>query len=437
MLSQARAAVEHPDGTAPSSTKTRLEDLAIAGGEPAFQEALTVGRPNLPGREVFLRRLEEILDSRILTNGGPYLQEFECQLAAYLQVEHCIAVCNATIGLEIAARALGMEGEVILPSFTFIATAHALEWQRITPVFCDVEPGSHNIDPARLEELITPRTTGIVGVHLWGRPCAIEALEAIAGRRGLHLMFDAAHALGSTYRGRRVGGFGEAEVFSFHATKFVNAFEGGAITTNNARLAERMRSMRGFGVTGPDEVGWIGTNGKMSEVSAAMGLTALESMPELIATNRRNHTAYADALGGLDGLKLTAFDGPEDHNYQYVVLEVDEAQAGLSRDRLAEILRAENVITRRYFTPGCHRSEPYRARDPHAAERLPVTEMLAQRTLALPTGTAIGPDQIAVIGSIMRLALEHAPALQPVAALPRSAMSPARLDSAAPPERRK
>jgi len=405
--------------------KNRFEDLAIAGAAPAFDEALSVGRPNIPGRETFLQRLEGILDSRTLTNNGPWLQEFERKLAETLQVPHCVAVCNATIGLEIAARALGMEGEVILPSFTFIATAHALEWQRITPVFCDVDRRTHTIDPARVEELIGPRTTGILGVHLWGRPCAVEALEEIAGRRGLHLMFDAAHALGSTYRGRRIGGFGEAEVFSFHATKFVNAFEGGAIATRDAALADRLRSMRSFGMAGHEEIQAVGTNGKMSEVSAAMGLTALEHLPELTAVNRRNYVAYQQALSGLAGLELIPFDGSEEYNYQYVVLEIDEEQGGLSRDRLVKVLQAENVLARRYFSPGCHQAEPYRSRDPHAAARLPVTERLTHRTMALPTGTAVGPAEIDMIARILRIALENARRVESDREPVRVAVSPA------------
>ncbi len=383
----------------------RFEDLAIAGAPPAFDEALSVGRPNVPGRAVFLDRLKGILDSRQLTNNGPYLQAFERKLGETLRVPHCVAVCNATIGMEIAARALGMDGEVILPSFTFIATAHALDWQRITPVFCDVDPKTHTLDPRRVEELIGPRTTGIMGVHLWGGACDVDALEEIARRRGLHLLFDAAHALGSTSRGRRIGGFGEAEVFSFHATKFVNAFEGGAITTRDGALASRLRSMRSFGMAGGEEIVSAGTNGKMSEISAAMGLTALEHLPELTAINRRNYDAYRRALAGLPGLGVFSFDDAEDHNYQYVVVEVNEEQGGLSRDRLVQILQSENVIAKRYFFPGCHEAEPYRSRDPRAGERLPVTERLTRSVLALPTGTAVGPAQIETIGQILRIAL--------------------------------
>src|SRR5690349_4944149 len=204
-----------------------LSDLAIFGAPPVFEEPLHVGRPNIGDRERLLARINDMLDRRWLTNNGPFVQELEEKIAAFLGVKHCIAMCNATVGLEIAIRATGMTGEVIVPSFTFIATAHALQWQEITPVFCDIDPRTHNIDPQQVEKLITPRTTGIIGVHVWGRACDVAALEAIAARRRLTLLFDAAHAFGCSYRGRMIGGFGDAEVLSFHATKFFNSFEGG------------------------------------------------------------------------------------------------------------------------------------------------------------------------------------------------------------------
>ena len=211
--------------------KAALEDLAIFGGSPAFAELLHVGRPNIGDRGRLLERIHDLLDRRWLTNNGPYVLEFERQLCQLTGAPHCIVTCNGTVALEIAIRAAGMSQEVIVPAFTFVATAHALQWQGITPVFCDVDPSTHNLDPESVERSITPRTTGILGVHLWGRACRVDELAEIARRHGLKLLFDAAHALGCTHRGRMVGGFGDAEVFSFHATKFVNSFEGGAIVT--------------------------------------------------------------------------------------------------------------------------------------------------------------------------------------------------------------
>lgn len=392
--------------------KLQLKDLAIFGKAPAFAEKVHVGRPNVGNREHLLKRINNMLDRNWLTNNGPYVQDLERRLAEYAGVRHCVAMCNATVALEIAIRAVGLTGEVIVPSFTFIATAHALQWQEITPVFCDIDPRTHDLDPAQVEKMITPRTSGIIGVHTWGRPCDIEYLEAIARRHNLQLLFDAAHAFGCSYKGKSIGGFGRCEVFSFHATKFFNTFEGGAILTNEDVLAEKMSLMRNFGFRGYDNVIYIGTNGKMTEVCAAMGLTSLESVDEFLETNRRNHYAYRRALDGIPGISMISYDERERANYQYVVLEVDERAAGLTRDELVDVLTAENVLARRYFFPGCHRMEPYRSYFPHAALLLPETEKLCRRVMVLPNGTSAEEPMISQICQIIRMAVSNAPAVR-------------------------
>jgi dTDP-4-amino-4,6-dideoxygalactose transaminase len=385
------------------NVKQKLTDLAILGGSLAFQDKLHVGRPNIGDRDRLLERINDMLDRRWLSNNGPFVQELEQKIADMIGVKHCIAMCNATVALEIAVRAAGLTGEVIIPSFTFIATAHALQWQEITPVFCDIDPLTHTINPWRVESLITPRTTAIIGVHVWGQPCNVEALTEIAQKHNLKLMFDAAHAFGCSHKGQMIGNFGEAEVFSFHATKFFNAFEGGAVVTNNDELAAKIRLMKNFGFAGYDNVSYIGTNGKMSEVSAAMGLTSLESLDEFIATNRQNYQQYQKELSDIDGISLFAYDEAEANNYQYVVLEVDESLTQVDRDQFVKILWAENIFARRYFYPGCHRMEPYRSYFPHAGLLLPETERIAKRVLILPTGTAVNPGAISQICQIIRL----------------------------------
>lgn len=388
--------------------KTQINDLAIFGGVPAFAEKLHVGRPNFGDRQHLMKRINEIIDGRWFTNAGPNVKELEEKLARFLGVKHCIAMCNATIALEIAIKALGLKGEIIVPSFTFIATAHAVKWQEITPVFCDIDPATHNLDPRRVEELITPRTTGIIGVHLWGRPCDIDALAEVARRHRLALLFDAAHAFACTYRGRMIGSFGDAEVFSFHATKFFNTFEGGAVTTNDDQLAARIRLMKNFGFAGYDNVIYIGTNGKMSEVCAAMGLTSLESLNDFIDVNRRNYNLYRQELKDTRGIKIIDYDPDQQNNYQYIVLEIDEAATHVSRDELLNILWAENVIARRYFYPGCHRAEPYRTLYPEANANLEATEELGKRVLLLPNGNAVGEREIRGICDVLKLAVAQA-----------------------------
>jgi dTDP-4-amino-4,6-dideoxygalactose transaminase len=383
-------------------TTSRIKDLAIFGGPPAFRDELHVGRPNVGQREAFLERVNDLLDQRWLTNDGPYLKELEQRISQFLNVRHCIAVCNATVGLEIAIKAAGLMGEVIVPSFTFIATAHALEWQQVTPVFCDVDPATHNLDPLRVEKLITERTTGIIGVHLWGRPCDVERLTDIARRHKLKLLFDAAHAFGCSYHGRMIANFGDMEVLSFHATKILNTFEGGAVVTNDDELATKIRLMRNFGFAGYDKVTSLGTNGKMSEVAAAMGLTSLESFEEFVATNYQNYKQYHQELAEAPGISVLPYDEDEKCNYQYIVLEIDEKAMKISRDQLDDILWAENILTRRYFYPGCHRMEPYRTRYAQASLSLPETERLAAKVLCLPTGTAVGQAEISAICQIIQ-----------------------------------
>lgn len=384
-----------------------VQDLAIAGAQPTFQSPLHVGRPNIGNRERLMERINDMLDRRWLSNAGVYVNELEQRLADMLGVEHCIVMCNGTVALEIAIRALGLQGEVIVPSLTFIATAHALQWQQIKPVFCDIDPASCTIETSRIEELITPLTTGIIGVHLWGRPCDTDKLQKIAEDHGLRLLYDAAHALGITSGGKMIGSFGDAEVFSFHATKFINSFEGGAVTTNNAELADRIRLMKNFGFSGNDNVVYIGTNGKMPEVSAAMGLTSLESMEEFIAINHRNYLAYRDGLADIPGISLLPYSEKERTNYQYIVLILSEEIAGIGRDRLIDILQKENVMARRYFYPGCHRMEPYRSLQPQAGLVLPETERLVRQTIVLPTGTDISLKTISEITDILRCAVAH------------------------------
>lgn len=405
--STARRAAPSASTRALHPASIRPSPLAILGGPPAFAVPRHVGRPNIGRREDFLQLVDQMFDRRWLTNRGPLVQTFEQRLEAFSGAKHCITVSNGTTALELMIRGLGLTGEVIVPSFTFIATVHALRITGLTPVFCDVDPATHNINPAEVERLITPATSGILGVHLWGRPCHVDALQEIADRHDLKLMFDAAHAFASSYNGRMVGTLGDAEVYSFHATKFVNTFEGGAVVTNDDALALRIRQLSNFGFGANDFVEMLGTNAKMSEINAAMGLTSLDSMEKIITANRINYAEYRQGLEDIEHLQLIEYDESEAANYQYIIVEVGE-QAPLTRDELITVLHAENVLARRYFSPGCHRMEPYRTEQPDVSERLPHTEMLATSTLALPTGTAVDPSDVRTICRLLTRALTSA-----------------------------
>ena len=375
--------------------------------DPAFTEPLHVGRPNIGDPEEFLRLVQGALDRRWLSNDGPLVRELETRIAERLGVAHCVATTNGTIALEIAIRALGMTGEVIVPSFTFVATPHSLSWQGITPVFADIDPDTHCLDPASVRRLITPRTTGIIGVHLWGRPAPVTELEEIAEEHGLQLMFDAAHAFGVSLGDRMVGSFGRAEVLSFHATKFFNSVEGGAIVTDDADVARTARLMRNFGFAGEDDVVYEGTNGKMTEVCAAMGLANLGALDDVVATNHRNYEAYLRELTGIAGVSLLPIGGEGRSNFQYVVMLVDEDCAA-TREEVLAALRENNVLARRYFWPGCHRMEPYRTLFPDAGANLPQTERVAARVIVLPTGTSVDEDAVRTIARIVRARVEAA-----------------------------
>lgn len=384
--------------------KHGLDDLAEFGGKPAFATPVAVGRPNVGDRAALFGRLTGALDRGWLSNGGPLMREFERRVAEIAGTRHCVATCNATLALQLAIRGTGMRGEVIVPSLTFAASAHAVAWLGLTPVFCDVDPDTGTIDAKHAESLIGPHTSGIMGVHLWARPTAVDDLVEVGERNGLPVIFDAAHALACTWRGRPIGGFGTAEIFSFHSTKFVSSFEGGALVTDDDELAARVVSMRNFGITGVDEISYVGINAKMSEASAAMGLTSLDSLDEFRSHNAVNYAHYRTGLRGIPGVGLLTYDERERNNYQYIIIDVDESVARLDRDSLVAVLQAENVLARRYFYPGCHMMAPYRG-----GERLPHTEALAARTIALPTGTAVGTAEIAEICRLIRFAVANGP----------------------------
>jgi len=378
------------------------KDLAINGALPAFEQPLHVGQPHVADRELFYKYLDKILDRCWLTNNGPVVQKLEQQLADTLQVKYCVAMSSGTLAMELAIRALGLTGEVIIPSYTFIATAHTLQWQGITPVFADIDPDSQTLSPTAVRRAISPQTTGITAVHLWGRPAYVEELQAIADEYNLQLLFDAAHAFGCSHNSQMIGGFGACEVFSFHATKIFNTFEGGAVTTNNTKLAKALRLMRNFGFSGMDSVVMAGTNGKMSEVAAAMGLVNLESFDQLLTVNRHNYEMYKKSFAAVPGVCLMEYDKKERNNYQYVVISIDD-EFPASRDQVIRALQAENILARRYFWPGCHNMQPYCKLYPEAGLRLPNTKKAADRVVVLPTGNQMDEEKIRFIVRLLKV----------------------------------
>lgn len=382
--------------------------LALLGDSPLFPLALHVGAPQLPQIESLLPQLETVLRSGRLSNDGPQVQDFEGELADFLGVKHALAICNGTLAWMLLLKAQGLSGEVIVPSFTFPATVHVLDWLNLKPVFCDVDLISHSLDPQKIESLITPQTSAILGVHLWGNACHVEALEQIARKHRLALFFDAAHALGCRYQGQQVGGFGDAEMFSLHATKFVHSLEGGVIATHSDRLAAEIRRLRNFGYQ-QGQVFSIGLNAKMNELSACIGRHMLQQMPQLLIANQACLNAYQQQLSDLPGITLFQAGPGRDINAQYVVLQVEDSYA-LSRDQLWQVLQAEGVLARRYFYPAVHQSQPYQ--DLYSNLALPVTEKLARQTLVLPTGSQMSQASITKICELLNRLSQPNQALQ-------------------------
>lgn len=387
--------------------KRTVNDFAIFGGQPEFPQPLAVGRPNRLDSDRLLNRIQKILKSGQLTNDGPAVQEFEERVCEHLNVGNCVAVCNGTVALQIMAVAADLTGEVIVPSLTFIATAHALNWIGLTPVFADVDENTHTLCPESVAKCITPRTTAILGVHLWGNPCDTMSLKTLADRHNLRLLFDASHAFGCESNGVPIGNFGDAEAISFHATKVVQAIEGGAVVTNNDEIAAKCRLLRNFGITGFTQIESAGTNGKLNELCATAGLTSLESIETVVAHNRRNLETYEDVLDSIPGLQCATISSADRQNAHYVVVRTGQ-ELGLSRDELLTTIRAEGIFARSYFVPGCHRAAPYVGNSIHTPVALPVTERLLSELMQLPTGLSVSATDIRKIGCVLQNARRHA-----------------------------
>jgi dTDP-4-amino-4,6-dideoxyglucose len=361
---------------------------------------IRVGAPSLGDRRQLHRRLDEILDRAWLTNHGPVEREFEERLCDLVGTRHCIPVANATFGLLLALKALVNDGEVIMPAFTFPAAAHAARFLGLEPVFCDIDPERHHLDPHDVAVQLTERTAGVLAVHLWGRACDTEAIEDVA--EGLPVIYDAAHAFGAVHRGQPVGSNGHCEVFSFHATKYVAAFEGGAIATNDDDLAARLRLLSNYGFAGRDHVVSLGLNAKLSEIHAAMGIVSLDLLPKIKAANVAHLEHYRGELSGIPGIHLrTEADAG---NLSYVVVEIDSESSECTRDGVMAYLRTRGVDTQRYFHPGVNRMEPYLTEQDDRA--LPVTASVCERVLQLPTGLGISEEGVEHVCRSLRQLLD-------------------------------
>ena len=353
------------------------KDFALLGGTATFAEPLPVGQLYFPSWARYRTAMSGVFERRYYTNHGPLVQQLEESLQDFLGVKHAICVTNATIGLIMAAEAMELSGKVLLPSFTFIASAQSLSWTGIEPVFCDVDLLTHQLDISKLDQLIDDRVTGIMGVNLWGSACDPIKLEKYSQTRGLQLYFDSAHAFGCEVDNTKIASFGSVEVFSFHATKILSATEGGCLCTNDDTIASRLRNIRSSYGNGKPVPVVKTSNGRMSEAQAAIALLSLEDFPKNQRKNESLFRAYEEGLKDIPGIKLVIPSGVTQSNYQYLVCEVEEKTFGLSRDSLITVLKAENVNARRYFYPGVHRSVGYLNYLPTYEDNLPITDKLS------------------------------------------------------------
>jgi dTDP-4-amino-4,6-dideoxygalactose transaminase len=342
-----------------------------------------VTQPALPPLEEFIPYLEQIWDSKVLTNGGPFHQQLEQALCEHLGVKHISLFTNATIALITALQALRITGEVITTPYSFVATAHSLLWTGVKPVFIDVDPRNFNLDPDCIEAAITPHTTAIMPVHCYGHPCDVERIERIADTYGLKVIYDAAHAFGVRNARGSILNYGDLSVLSFHATKVFNTFEGGAIICPDAKTKQRIDHLKNFGFV--DEVTVIapGINGKMSEFNAALGLLQLKDIDNAIARRQAIDARYRAALGGLTGIGLLSGSDDVVANYAYFPILVQPGFA-LNRDGLFARLREHGIMARRYFYPLISDFPMYRGLPSAAPALLPTARQAAQQVICLP-----------------------------------------------------
>ncbi|HZG09372.1 MAG TPA: DegT/DnrJ/EryC1/StrS family aminotransferase [Allosphingosinicella sp.] len=363
-----------------------------------------VTKPYLPPLEALLPMLQQIWDTRILSNSGPFHQALERRLEAFLSVPHVSLANNGMIALEIAIEAAGLRGEVITTPYSFVATTHAVKRGQLEPVFVDIWPDDLNIDPGLIEDAITPRTSAIVAVHCYGNPCAVEEIEEIARRRGLTVIYDAAHAFGVTHRGRGLLSWGDYATLSFHATKAFNTFEGGAIVASADPAREAVERQRNFGIRDEVTIETIGTNAKMSEFNAAVGLLQLDHFEHVRSARAAVDGRYREALAQIGGLAPLPLPAETQPNHSYFPLLVGP-EFPLSRDALQQALLAAGIHSRRYFYPLLSSLPMYSNAPSAAADRLPVATRAADQILCLPIYPDLSEaDQQRIMDAVCRAA---------------------------------
>ena len=368
-----------------------------------MEKPIYVTQPSLPELEEFIPYLKEIWDNKILTNNGPMHKELEKELAEFLGVPYISLFANGTLALVTALQALRITGEVITTPYSFVATTHSLWWNNIKPVFVDIEPKFGNLDPEKIEAAITPKTTAIMPVHVYGNPCYVEKIQKIADIYGLRLIYDAAHAFGVKYKGGSILNYGDLSILSFHATKVFNTFEGGAIISHDSATKQRIDYLKNFGFAGETTIMAPGINSKMNEVQAAMGLLQLKSFDENIKKRKLVAETYRELLKDIKGISMLS--EPEDtvSNYAYFPIFVNEIEYGMSRDALYEKMKQNNIFGRRYFYPLISEFSMYESLESSAKNNLPVAHKMANEVICLPIYSELEIENIKKIANILSI----------------------------------
>ena len=367
------------------------------------KDIITVTSPLLPNLDEFTDSLKEIWESKWITNNGQFHQKLEAALAEYLKVPYVSLFTNGTLPLLTALQALRITGEVITTPYSFVATTHALWWNGIKPVFVDIDPSTGNIDPQKIEAAITPRTTAILPVHVYGKPCDTEAIQAIADKYGLKVIYDAAHAFGVEVNGESLLNAGDMSTLSFHATKVFNTIEGGAMVMHDEKTKQRIDYLKNFGFANEVEVVGPGINSKMDEIRSAYGLLNLKQVDAAIAARQKVAVAYREALRNVDGISFWDDMPGVRHNYSYFPIFVDAKKYGMTRDELYIKMRDQGVWGRRYFYPLISEFSTYRGLESSRPENLPNAHMMADTVICLPMHHALREEEInRIIDCIIR-----------------------------------
>lgn len=367
-----------------------------------IDKPIYVTSPLLPPLEDFTFLLKEIWESKMLTNNGNFHQKLEEELAKYLKVPYLSLFTNGTLPLITALQAMRITGEVITTPFSFVATTHSLWWNGIKPVFVDIEPETCNLDPAKIEAAITPRTTAIMPVHVYGKPCKTKEIQEIANKYGLKVIYDAAHAFGVEINGESVLNFGDMATLSFHATKVYNTLEGGALVVHDEQTKKRIDYLKNFGFASETEVVAPGINSKVDEVRAAYGLLNLKQVDHAINSRRKVAIRYRDELQGVKGITFFNDIPGVRHNYSYFPIFIDAEEYGMTRDELYFKMKEHNVFGRRYFYPLISTFSTYRGLESANPENLPIATQMANRVICLPMHHALSENEVEYILQIIK-----------------------------------